>query len=257
MEQLVHGLRGNCLFLWPAAKGEKVNGKRYESVCPLRWWIRCKLEEEAFQSPVLWLFPILTALNCFLSFSPQPIPASLIFFLIFLSFFLFFHFYIFSTSAPLPSTLCCAAVGFWGCGGWQVELWEVERARAAFADCGTESWDSTAFSGNAVCSRNREAVRSPRELWPWAVSREKKSTQIHGVWTWTRRPRCPAYVCTHWHMVFCSKWIRQNPSWIIMKAQDTAAHRWEINKLVLLLCLPLIDIHECSISYATKGLVQC
>lgn len=51
MEQLVHGLRGNCLFLWPAAKGEEVNGKRYESVCPLRWWIRCKLEEEAFQSP--------------------------------------------------------------------------------------------------------------------------------------------------------------------------------------------------------------
>lgn len=56
MEQLEHGLRGNCLFHWPAAKGEEVNGKRYESVCPLRWWIRFKLEEEAFQSAALWLF---------------------------------------------------------------------------------------------------------------------------------------------------------------------------------------------------------
>lgn len=81
MEQLEHGLRGNCLFLWPAAKGEEVNGKRYESVCPLRWWIRFKLEEEGLSICSALAFPILTTLNCFLSFALQPIRAALIFFL--------------------------------------------------------------------------------------------------------------------------------------------------------------------------------
>lgn len=139
MEQLEHGLRGNCLFHWPAAKGEEVNGKRYESVCPLRWWIRFKLEEEGLSICSALAFPILTTLNCFLSFALQPIRAALIFFLN-----LSFSFSSISYAPPPPQ--CCTAAGFWGCAGWQVELWEVKRARAAFADCGTESWDSTAFS---------------------------------------------------------------------------------------------------------------
>ena len=190
MEQLVHGLRGNCLFLWPAAKGEEVNGKRYERVCPPRWWIRCKLGEGAFQSPALWLFPILTALNCFLSscstaHSCLPHIFLNLSFLSFPPFLYLLH--------PL------LAAGFWGCAGWQVELWEVERARAAFADCGTESWGSTAFSENAACSRNREATRSHGEVWPWAASRgkkKKKSTQIHRARTLGSQASVPR-VCVH------------------------------------------------------------
>lgn len=136
MEQLEHGLRGNCLFHWPAAKGEEVNGKRYESVCPLRWWIRFKLEEEAFQSAALWLFHSyhLKLFSVFCSAAHSGCPH---FFLIFLSPVLPFF-------LPLPP--CCSAAGFWGCVGWQVELSEVKRARAAFTDCETESWDSMAFS---------------------------------------------------------------------------------------------------------------
>lgn len=149
-----------AFFLWPAAKGEEVNGKRYESVCPLRWWILCKLEEEAFQSRVLWLSP-LTALNHFLSFAPQPTPVSFSPSLslppLFLS--VFFH----------PPAVSPVVYMLHEHVGWQVELWEVERARAELAGCGTESWYSTAFGENAACSRNREAVRSHREPWPWFV----------------------------------------------------------------------------------------
>lgn len=246
MEKLVHRLGGNCLFLWPAAKGEEVNGKRYESVCPLRWWIRCKLEEEAFWSWALWLFLFLPLKIVFCLLLHSPFPAFVSFFGIFLCFFSHF-FFIFSISAP--STVH----GLWGCVGWQVELWEVRRARAAFADCGTESWDSTAFSENTVCSKNREAVQSHREPWPWAVSREDIDSNPSSL-TQKHRPSCPPNVCTHSHMVFCSKWIRQNPSWIIMKGLFIAVHHWEINKLVFLSCLPFIDIHECHILLATKGL---
>lgn len=161
--------------------------------------------------------PILAALNCFLSFALQSYSCLSHFFLN-----LSFAFSSIPIASPPPVPPCCTAAGFWGCVGWQVELWEVERARAAFADCGTESWDSMAFSENTVCSRNREATQSHREPWPWAVSRKKKSTQIH--WVWTQARWCPMCVCTHWHMVFCSKWIRQSPSWIIVKAQDIPVH---------------------------------
>lgn len=58
MERCEHGQGGNCLFHWPAARGEEANGKRYESVCPPRWWIRLKLEEEGFQSPHASTFPL-------------------------------------------------------------------------------------------------------------------------------------------------------------------------------------------------------
>lgn len=112
MEQLEHGLRGNCLFHWPAAKGEEVNGKRYESVCPLRWWIRFKLEEEGLSICSALAFPILTTLNCFLSFALQPIRAALIFFLN-----LSFSFSSISY-APPPMLHCSRVLGLCGLTGW-------------------------------------------------------------------------------------------------------------------------------------------
>lgn len=111
MEQLEHGLRGNCLFHWPAAKGEEVNGKRYESVCPLRWWIRFKLEEEAFQSAALWLFHSyhLKLFSVFCSAAHSRCPH---FFLIFLSPVLPFFF---GTTHVLH---CSRVLGLCGLTGW-------------------------------------------------------------------------------------------------------------------------------------------
>lgn len=141
MEPLVLGREGNCLFLWPAAKGEKVNWKRYESFCPLRWWILCKLEEEAFQSQLLLLFA-LSALNHFLSFAPLLTLSSL------------FSKWFFCFCQILYPCSICGVCMLHGCAGWQVQLRGVRRAKAAFAECRKESWGSTAFGEKTACSRN-------------------------------------------------------------------------------------------------------
>lgn len=169
--------------------------------------------------------PILAAVNCFLSFALQPHSCLSHFFL---NLSLAFSSISMSSPSSIPPS-CCTLAGFWGCAGWQVELWEVERARAAFADCGTESWDSMAFSENTLCSRNLEATQSHREPWPWAVSRKKNQHKSIESGHELAGALCVC-VCTYWHMVFCLKWIKQSPSWIIVKA----VHHWEINKLVFL-----------------------
>lgn len=87
--------------------------------------------------------------------------------------------------------------------GWQVVLWEVERARAAFSDCRTESWDSTAFSWNTECSRNGEATESHGQPWPQYVSGDQKKPQI----CWAT-PTC-TYMSLY-SGAFCSQWSRQS-----------------------------------------------
>lgn len=118
MEKLVHRLGGNCLFLWPAAKGEEVNGKWYESVCPLRWWIRCKLEEEAFWSWALWLFLFLPLKIVFCLLLHSPFPAFVSFFGIFPCFFSIFFFYLLHLSSLHGARVMrvCGLTG-WALGG--------------------------------------------------------------------------------------------------------------------------------------------
>lgn len=221
---------GNCLFLWPAAKGEKVNGKWYEIVCLLRRWIRCKLEEEAFQYRALFL--ILIVLNCFLCFALQHHSCLSHLFLFFLS--LFLYFYIFSiTTSP---RLHCSRV-LWVCGltGWALggqegkgricRLWDRKLRQHGL------QWEHSMQQESRGHAESRRTMTLSRGL-------KKISTQIYWVWTWAHRPQFPVYMCSHWHMVFCWKWIRQCPSWIIVKAPDIAEHHWGINKLVFLSCLP-------------------
>lgn len=217
MEQLVHGLRGNCLFLWPAAKGEEVNGKRYESVGPLRWWIRCKLEEEVFQSWALWLLPFLTALNCFLPFLPQPIPVPHFFPHSFLPFSPIFS----NSNHPMRHR---------GCVGWQVGLGEVQRARATFADCETESWDSMAFSENTVCSRNHKAVQSHGEPWPWAVQEKNQHKSIESEHEHTGRGApCMCALIGIW--CFAENGLDRAPHELLQKPRMSLHHQ-KINKLM-------------------------
>lgn len=102
--------------------------------------------------------------------------------------------------------------------GWQGELWEVERAKAELAGCGTESWDSTAFGENAACSRNRKAVWSHRRPWPWFV----RGGGRNDLNPWSRRPR--RVWCMH--MVSASKWISQSSSWIIVREQNIIEKHW-------------------------------
>lgn len=162
---------GNCLFLWPAAKGEKVNRKGYETACLLRQWIRCKLEEEAFQSQAL-AFPHSYQSRLFSAFCSTASFLPLIFFLY--SFFPFSYIFISSPSPLPPPPPGYIAAGFCGCAAWQVELGEVKRARAGFLQIVRQKAETARPSVRTQCeariARPRRVTKN-HDLEPWA---EKK-----------------------------------------------------------------------------------
>lgn len=210
MERREHGQGGNCLFHWPAARGEEANGKRYESVCPPRWWIRLKLEEEGFQSPrALDFSPVLSTLNCFPSFVQRPVP-----------FFLnltFWHFiYIFSktppaSSAPLLGAAHRGVVGLhrltggasWGRGGGgRGQPWQT---------VGQKAWGGTAFSWSAAGTVSPRSVMGRRDL-------EQGAGRENTPWWVCKASMSASLVCKH--TFFSSKGTEQSLSWITVKPQD-------------------------------------
>lgn len=210
MEKLVHRLGGNCLFLWPAAKGEEVNGKRYESVCPLRWWIRCKLEEEAFWSWALWLFLFvpLEIVFCLLLHSPFAASVSLFFVI-----FLFSSIFFLSSPSQLPPR-CTGYEGVWvdrlssGRSGGQGQHLQIVGQKAETARPSVRTQCAARIARPCRVTENRD-------LEPWA---EKKLTQIHRVWH--RNAGLPALqMCAHigiW--CFAQNGLDRTPHELLWKA---------------------------------------
>lgn len=207
---------GNCLFPWPAAKGEKVNEKWYETVPSeamntvlMRGRGLSILSARAFHHSYQFRLFSVTAIFASLVVLILPFP-----FLIFL--YLLHHY-----SPLLQQGFVGVQLDSLSSGGSRGQGQDLQIVRQK-AETARPSVRTQCAAGIARPCR----VTENHDLEPWAG---KESTQIHRVWTWAHRPRQSLEACSHWHMVFCSKWIWQSPSWIIVKAQDIAAHHWEIN----------------------------